>query len=41
MNGAAQSGADTARAVMGVVSGSAAKPKAARIYSRRELVRLA
>jgi monoamine oxidase len=39
MNGAAQSGADTARGVMSVVSGTAL-PKAARRYSRRELVRL-
>jgi len=35
MNGAAQSGADTARAVMSRVSGSS---KAARLYSRRQLV---
>jgi monoamine oxidase len=39
MNGAAQSGADTARAVMGAVSGTAAK--AARRHSRRALVGLA
>jgi monoamine oxidase len=37
MNGAAQSGADTAEAVMGSLSGA----KAARGYSRRELVRIA
>jgi monoamine oxidase len=37
MNGAAQSGADAAKAVMSVVSGS----KAARRYSRRELMRIA
>jgi monoamine oxidase len=36
MNGAAQSGADTARAVMSAVSSGA---KAARLYSRRGLVR--
>ena len=36
MNGAAQSGADTARAVMSRVSGT----KTARLYSRRSLVRL-
>jgi len=41
MNGAAQSGADTAKAVMATVSGSATAPKAARIYSRRELVGIA
>jgi monoamine oxidase len=35
MNGAAQSGADTARAVMSKVSGT----KAARLYSRRAFVR--
>lgn len=40
MNGAAQSGADTAAAVMSTVSGSAL-PAAARRYSRRQLVRLA
>ena len=41
MNGAAQSGADTAEAVMATVSGSAAAPaRAARRYSRRQLVRL-
>ena len=38
MNGAAQSGADTAKAVMSVVSGTKA---AARLYSRRALVRIA
>ncbi len=38
MNGAAQSGADTARAVMSVVSGSKA---AARTYSRRAFMRIA
>ena len=38
MNGGAQSGADAAKAVMAAVSGSA---KAARLYSRRELVRIA
>ena len=37
MNGAAQSGADTARAVMAKVSG----PRTARVLSRRQLVRLA
>ena len=37
MNGAAQSGADTAGAVMGQLSGA----KAARRYSRRELARIA
>jgi monoamine oxidase len=37
MNGAAQSGADAARAVMAVASGS----KAARRYSRRSLLRIA
>jgi monoamine oxidase len=37
MNGAAQSGADTAKAVMGALSGA----KAARAYSRRAFVRLA
>jgi monoamine oxidase len=37
MNGAAQSGADTAEAVMGQLSGA----KAARRYSRRELARIA
>ncbi|MEO7190903.1 MAG: NAD(P)/FAD-dependent oxidoreductase [Vicinamibacterales bacterium] len=42
MNGAAQSGVDTAKAVMAKVSGApAALPKAARRYSRRELVHLA
>jgi monoamine oxidase len=40
MNGAAQSGADTAREVMARVSGSTV-PKAARAYSRRRLLRLA
>ena len=40
MNGAAQSGADTAKAVMLTVSGSTAT-KAARLYSRRALVRIA
>lgn len=41
MNGAAQSGADTAKAVMAKISGSGAAPaKAARVYSRRDLVRL-
>jgi monoamine oxidase len=40
MNGAAQSGADTARAVMARVSGSTLAP-AARTYSRRRLVRIA
>ena len=41
MNGAAQSGADAALAVMAKVSGSAvAPPKAARRYTRRQLVRL-
>ena len=38
MNGGAQTGADAARGVMAEVSGSA---KAARMYSRRELVRIA
>ena len=38
MNGAAQSGADTARAVMSKVSGTKA---AARLYSRRAFVRIA
>ena len=38
MNGAAQSGADTATAVMAKVSGGA---KAARLYYRRGFVRLA
>jgi monoamine oxidase len=37
MNGAAQSGADTARAIMTAVSGA----KAARRYTRRELARIA
>jgi monoamine oxidase len=37
MNGAAQSGADTARAVMSALS----RAKAARVYSRREFVRIA
>lgn len=41
MNGAAQSGADTAKAIMAKVSGAPALPKAARRYSRRELVRVA
>jgi monoamine oxidase len=41
MNGAAQSGADTAKAIMAKVSGAPALPKAARRYSRRELVRIA
>jgi monoamine oxidase len=41
MNGAAQSGADAAKAVMAKVSGAPAVPKAARRYSRRQLVRLA
>jgi monoamine oxidase len=41
MNGAAQSGADTAKAVMAKVSGAPAVPKAARRYSRRQLVRVA
>jgi hypothetical protein len=36
MNGAAQSGADTAKAVMGKVSGA----KTARVFSRRQFVRL-
>jgi monoamine oxidase len=40
MNGAAQSGADTARAVMGIVS-SGVLPRAARRYSRRQIVRVA
>jgi monoamine oxidase len=41
MNGAAQSGADAAEAVMAKVSGSADAPgRAARRYSRRQLVRL-
>jgi monoamine oxidase len=40
MNGAAQSGADTAAAVMSKVSGTAL-PAAARRYSRRDLVRFA
>ena len=39
MNGAAQSGADTAKAVMSKVSGT--KAKAARLYSRRAFARLA
>lgn len=38
MNGGAQTGADAAKAVMALVSGSA--PKTARRYSRRELARL-
>jgi monoamine oxidase len=37
MNGAAQSGADTAKAVMSALS----QAKAARVYSRREFVRIA
>ena len=37
MNGAAQSGADAAKAVMSALSGA----KAARLYSRREFVRVA
>ena len=37
MNGGAQTGADAAKAVMTAVSGVA---KAARMFSRRELVRL-
>ena len=41
MNGAAQSGVDTAKAVMAAVSGSAAPPKAARLYTRRQLVHIA
>jgi monoamine oxidase len=41
MNGAAQSGADTAKAVMAKVSGAPALPKAARLYSRRQLVKVA
>jgi monoamine oxidase len=41
MNGAAQSGLDAAKAVMAKVSGSAVpEKKAARIYSRRQLVQL-
>ncbi|MCC7044146.1 MAG: FAD-dependent oxidoreductase [Acidobacteria bacterium] len=40
MNGAAQSGADTAAAVMSKVSGTA-RPAATRRYSRRQLVSLA
>jgi monoamine oxidase len=41
MNGAAQSGADTAEAVMAKVSGSEVAPgKAARRYSRRQLMRI-
>lgn len=39
MNGAAQSGADTARAVLGVLSGAASR--AARRYSRRQFVGVA
>ena len=39
MNGGAQTGADAAKAVMALVSGSL--PKAARLYSRRELARIA
>ena len=37
MNGGAQTGADAAKAVMATVSGAS---KAARLFSRRELVRL-
>jgi hypothetical protein len=37
MNGAAQSGADTAKAIMGQLSGS----KAAQVILRRHLVRFA
>jgi monoamine oxidase len=40
MNGAAQSGADTAVAVMAKVSGPAVAPRAARRFTRRQLVRL-
>lgn len=41
MNGAAQSGADTAKAVMSKVSGAEALPTAARLFTRRQIVRVA